>query len=412
VDLNWRLIVILVVGCIVGFAGLTVWQHFQLQDAAKRIDAFELALEKLEENEIDTAKAVARVLIQMDAINKKLGIDKPGGSIADSGKEIASPQDSAAPSGASSAPEFQLPIGCTPDVNCWIFNYVDVDKNVGSQKDFACGNLTYDKHKGTDFAIRDLSAMATGMPVLVAAAGTVVGVRDGMPDVNYRNIDPKTIRKKECGNGVRISHPDNWFTQYCHMRKGSISLKKGDAVQAGQEMGLVGLSGKTEFPHLHFQISHGKKIVDPFAGQKESASCGDTSGSLWDATARAVLPYQNSVIYSGGFSDTRPLADGVHKGLYRNSELTRDSLKLFLWFAIRNSRAGDEVKIQLKSPDGKTIGEASNVLKKQQSRDVRVFDVTSKGAWPPGVYKGEIVVTRKDKDRTVTLKSSRKVTIK
>ncbi|MDP6927669.1 MAG: hypothetical protein QGG84_11345, partial [Rhodospirillales bacterium] len=107
-----------------------------------------------------------------------------------------------------------------------------------------------------------------------------------------------------------------------------------------------------------------------------------------------------------------PLADGVHKGLYRNAELARDSLKLILWFAIRNSREGDEVNILLKAPDGKTIGEESNTLKKPQSRDVRVFAVTSKGAWPPGVYKGEIAMSRRENNQTVTIKSSRKVTIK
>ncbi len=402
-DLNWRLIVILVVVCIVGFASLTIWQHFQLQNTAKRIDAFDLALERLEENKIDTAKAVARVLIQQDAINENLGIKKYDGK----GKAVGAPLV-----GQSGAPELQFPVGCTPDVNCWVFNYVDVDKETAKSKDFSCGNLTYDKHKGTDFAIRDLIAMASGVPVLVAAPGKVVGVRDGMLDVNFRNVDPKVIQKKECGNGVRIAHKDGWFTQYCHMRKGSISVKKGDEVKAGQVMGLIGLSGKTEFPHLHFQVSQGKLIVDPFVGLKKAAACGDISGSLWSATVRAVLPYQSSVIYSGGFSNTWPLADGVHKGLYRNAELARDSLKLILWFVIRNSREGDEVNILLKAPDGKTIGEESNTLKKPQSRDVRVFAVTSKGAWPPGVYKGEIAMSRRENNQTVTIKSSRKVTIK
>lgn len=404
-SLNWKIISFLAVVCVVGLAGLSLWQYRVLQDTAHRIDSFELALEKLEENEVDTAKAVARVLIQLDAINDNLGIKKNSGVDKDAAKE-----NSASVGGG--APEFQLPMGCTPDVNCWVFNYVDVDQKVGSQKDFACGNLTYDKHKGTDFAIRDLIAMGSGVPVLAGAPGKVVGVRDGMSDVNFRNVDPKTIRKKECGNGVRIDHKNNWFTQYCHMRKGSIRVKKGDVVEGGQAIGLVGLSGKTEFPHLHFQVSQGKRIVDPFVGLKADAACGDKSGTLWDSTTRAFLPYQNSVIYSGGFSDSRPLADGVHKGLYRNAELKRDSLKLFLWFAIRNSRAKDQVKIQLFGPDGKIVGEASNEIEKRQVRDVRIFDVTSKGAWPSGIYKGEIVVTRNDNGRVVTMRASRKVTVK
>lgn len=44
--------------------------------------------------------------------------------------------------------------------------------------DFACGSLTYDTHKGTDFALPTLAAQAAGVNVLAAAAGTVVGVRN------------------------------------------------------------------------------------------------------------------------------------------------------------------------------------------------------------------------------------------
>ena len=49
------------------------------------------------------------------------------------------------------------------------------------------------------------------------------------------------------------------------MANGSLQVKPGDLVRAGQPLGHVGLSGLTEYPHLHFTIRHQGKIADPFA---------------------------------------------------------------------------------------------------------------------------------------------------
>jgi len=46
-----------------------------------------------------------------------------------------------------------LPIDCKPGQNCWVVRYVDHEPGPGV-KDYSCGNMTGDGHKGTDFAIR------------------------------------------------------------------------------------------------------------------------------------------------------------------------------------------------------------------------------------------------------------------
>ncbi|MBT3916583.1 MAG: peptidoglycan DD-metalloendopeptidase family protein [Rhodospirillaceae bacterium] len=366
--------------------------YLDQQAAKKDFAALEKRLDEVSANEKDTAKEVARLLSEFDANNKKQAIE------------------SALRSGAP--PKFQLPLGCTPGVDCWIFNYVDADGAADSHKDYTCGNLTYDKHKGVDFAIRDLAVMKTGVPVFVAAPGQIVGVRDGMPDVNFRKVAPEIFKRRECGNGVRISHGGNWFTQYCHMKKNSIIVKKGDRVEAGKAIGFVGLSGKTEFPHLHFQVSKGKQIIDPFIGVKRSEKCRAGEETLWDETTKAMLSYQNLVIYNGGFNDQRPLADGIHRGLYKKSTLFKSSLKLFLWFAIRNTKQDDEVVLRLLGPDGKEIGGAKNTIKKAQARGIQILDVTSQGAWPVGNYRGEITLTRKGLIGDQTFRARRRITIK
>lgn len=74
-----------------------------------------------------------------------------------------------------------LPLECQLGETCWVANYVDVDPTTTAH-DFRCHARTYEGHDGTDFAIRDVSVMAAGVPVLASAPGVVRSTRDGMAD--------------------------------------------------------------------------------------------------------------------------------------------------------------------------------------------------------------------------------------
>ena len=54
-------------------------------------------------------------------------------------------------------PAFVLPVACHPGKDCWVVNYVDVEPAMGAARDFRCHARTYDGHKGTDFAVRDMA---------------------------------------------------------------------------------------------------------------------------------------------------------------------------------------------------------------------------------------------------------------
>lgn len=84
-----------------------------------------------------------------------------------------------------------------------------------------------------------------GTPVVAAAGGIVRWVgADGM-----------------CGNGVTISHGNDMATVYCHLS--AVLVGPGQAVQAGQVIGLVGNTGQSTGPHLHFGVIAGGRAVDP-----------------------------------------------------------------------------------------------------------------------------------------------------
>ena len=108
--------------------------------------------------------------------------------------------------------------------------------------------------------------MAKGVQVLAAAAGTVLRLRDGMDDVSIRVTGADAVKDREAGNSLIIDHGNGWETQYGHLRKGSIIVKPGQTVTAGQPIALMGLSGNTEFTHTHFEVRHNGKPVDPYTG--------------------------------------------------------------------------------------------------------------------------------------------------
>ncbi len=87
-------------------------------------------------------------------------------------------------------------------------------------------------------------------PVVAPADGIVADLTDGIPDnpVGENNI------QRNWGNSVVIKHTDHLYSQVSHLKPGSIKVKKGEAVKRGNLIGLVGTSGRSPYPHLHFQL--------------------------------------------------------------------------------------------------------------------------------------------------------------
>lgn len=87
-------------------------------------------------------------------------------------------------------------------------------------------------------------------PVVAPADGIIADVTDGIPDnpVGDNNI------QRNWGNSVVIKHDEHLFSQVSHLKPGSIRVKKGETVKKGDVVGLCGNSGRSPYPHLHFQL--------------------------------------------------------------------------------------------------------------------------------------------------------------
>lgn len=97
-----------------------------------------------------------------------------------------------------------------------------------------------------------------GAPVHATADGAVAFVHDGMPEDQEVGLDE--IRKETLtlyGNSVVIDHGNGEFSRFGHLQTGSVAVKVGDRVKAGQVIGRVGNSGASLFPHLHYELVTG-----------------------------------------------------------------------------------------------------------------------------------------------------------
>ena len=296
----------------------------------------------------------------------------------------------AAPAGAE-PPQLGLPLDCQLGQSCVIEDYVDAKPGEG-QSDYQCGIKSRDGHRGTDFALMSFEAMAQGVAVLAAAPGTVSATRDGLPDQPVTAATRDQIKGRECGNAVRIDHGQGWQTLYCHMRQGSVSVRKGDRVDAGQRLGLVGLSGLTNNPHLHFSVLKDGNVIDPFrptAGE----TCGDRpQGQLW---ITAPL-YDRADLATAGFSTAVPEFHEVRSGAARALQTTPNT-PIVLYAHVFFAAPGDRLQLSASGPDGALFDTEIPL----ETPFVQLFRAHGRKAppqgWPPGDYRGYVRLVRGDR---------------
>lgn len=90
-------------------------------------------------------------------------------------------------------------------------------------------------------------------PILAPGAGTVVAALDSLADQQPGQMD----RNNPAGNHVIVDHGNGEFSLLAHLRRGSVGVRAGQALTAGQKLGECGNSGNTSEPHLHYHLQNG-----------------------------------------------------------------------------------------------------------------------------------------------------------
>lgn len=155
---------------------------------------------------------------------------------------------------------------------------------------------------------------AYGTDVLAVADATVADVSDGMPEndptADHRAV-PITL-ENAAGNYVILDLGRGYFALYAHLQPGRIHVKKGDRVKRSQVLALLGNSGNSDAPHLHFHITDGNSplgaegvpyVIDSFEQQGILPSKGLLVAGGWKppptgtpAKRRLEMPIENAVV--------------------------------------------------------------------------------------------------------------------
>jgi murein DD-endopeptidase MepM/ murein hydrolase activator NlpD len=213
------------------------------------------------------------------------------------------------PARPGTPPPLRLPVRAAPTLSAADIhvrsNFVDHAAGPGALSDFFCYGRSYDlsnyDHSGTDFAAWPFGWKRMdedAILVVAAAGGILVGREDGADDRSC------TLGSQPW-NAAYIRHDDGSFAWYGHLKRGTvIDAPLGSRIAAGDVLGIVGSSGSSTGPHLHFELrAADNSILDPFFDGSSGHDCNPTvSGSLWEAQP----PYYDSAILLLTVGDAPP----------------------------------------------------------------------------------------------------------
>ncbi|MBN8866397.1 MAG: M23 family metallopeptidase [Solirubrobacterales bacterium] len=168
-----------------------------------------------------------------------------------------------------------------------------------------------------DGPLNDLTGYAYyGAPIRAAAPGRVVGIRKNLPEQVPGALPAGATIQMAGGNYVVVNIGHGRYAFYAHLKTGSLRVRKGQRVRTGQVLGLLGNTGNTDGPHLHFHImdspsplqSNGLPFVfRSFRGQGVVRNvAGIQAGEVADVDRAALrgrhlnaLPMENQIVRFG-----------------------------------------------------------------------------------------------------------------
>jgi murein DD-endopeptidase MepM/ murein hydrolase activator NlpD len=176
-----------------------------------------------------------------------------------------------------------------------------------------------------------------------------------MPDRIINSTEEiAALGNRECGNGVVIDNGNGWQTQYCHMRKGSVTVKKGSVVEIGKPLGMVGFSGAAAFPHLHLSVRNKGIKIDPFSGPN-SVECHGARNSMWSAKAKTALSYNLIDVISISFDSQKYELNELLAGQQGRKKPDADWNTLVANAVFINIQKDDEITLLVTGPSGEIV---------------------------------------------------------
>jgi murein DD-endopeptidase MepM/ murein hydrolase activator NlpD len=237
----------------------------------------------------------------------------------------------------------------------YVSAHVDHDNAATTFRDYNCGTVTYDGHTGTDIAIGPFSFYKMDnnqVEVIAAAAGTIIDKHDGEFDRNCVGVGSGLT-----ANYMIIQHADGSVALYWHMKKNSLTTKIiGQTVAQGEYIGIVGSSGSSSGPHLHFEVWSGitsNTKVDPFSG-----TCNLINANSWWNVQKpyrepAVLKasvHTTDVVLPGCPNTEIPNESTIYNIPFQGAGLPAGYAKFYIF--MRNVSTGTSAVMKIINPNG------------------------------------------------------------
>ena len=244
----------------------------------------------------------------------------------------------------------------TPYNEVWaISNYVDQNQNFPDLlTDYNCGSRTYDTTSGYNHQGIDVFSWPFGWymmdndeaEIIAAAPGQIIFKSDGNFD---RSCDFNTTTP---WNAVYIQHNDGSIAWYGHLKSGSLTSKNvGDMVNEGEFLGVMGSSGISTGPHLHFEVytdNSYNQLIDPYAGTCNSLN----TDSWWQNQKPYLNPAVNAVLTHTSppvFNDC-PTTETTN----RSDDFDTDDTIYFALY-LKDQALGTAVNLKVRRPDNSLL---------------------------------------------------------
>ncbi len=282
-----------------------------------------------------------------------------------------------------SQPRLELPVGGVRGVDWAICQYVDLDPQKNQVRDYRDGRLTYDGHRGVDFCVPNFRWMDKGFQILAAAAGQVTATYDRSYDRTL--LTDFDFRSCRLWNYVMVTHSDGSSALYGHLKTGSVVVSVGQKVSPGQVLGVIGSSGCSLSPHLHFELrSANGKIVDPFLEK------------LWidPPPYEAPVRLMDYNVTDREISGRKDVLDPAPNATSISVEST-----LGIGIIIADSSRGDVVRLTLHGGDNRLESSVSKTFDRPSAWTWRYWNFPVKGnpgTWRIKIYLNDILAASHD----------------
>lgn len=263
-----------------------------------------------------------------------------------------------------------------------ISNFVDHNLIYPNQlQDWNCGERTYDLTSGYNHAGVDIYTWPFGQNMQQDDDAEIIAAADGIIIAKEDNhSDHSCAMSGAVWNAVYVGHPNGTITWYGHMKKNSLTAKLvGETVTQGEFLGIVGSSGNSTGPHLHFEVHDGDgNVIDPYHGDCSSGP------SLWLDQKPYYDPAIN-LLMTHSAPPVFPACPALESKHAKDTFTTGDELYVGSYLRDQQNQI---ISYQLLAPDGSVFDDWTHNLTPglYYSSSYWYWLWTVSDGWPSGEY--------------------------